>query len=147
MPTGLGVIGCLAEAAHPVAWPAPVVAGGECLDRGGGRCHRGGVCVGVRPAGQVGAVWPDAVPGGGTGARAIRLGPGQLGPRPRADPGPVGLTLGLVLFTDAAAVPFQALRRAHVVPIRLLAVGLPLTIGLGWLLGWPLLPGLSGWEL
>src|SRR5512143_1678878 len=67
------------------------------------------------------------------------------------DPEPIRalleLTLVLVLFTDAAAVPFQALRRAHALPIRLLAVGLPLTIGLSWLLAWPLLPGLSGWEL
>lgn len=67
------------------------------------------------------------------------------------DPEPIRalleLTLVLVLFTDAAAVPAQALRRAHALPIRLLAIGLPLTIGLGWLLAWPLLPGLSGWEL
>lgn len=67
------------------------------------------------------------------------------------DPEPIRalleLTLVLVLFTDAAAVPFQALRRAHALPVRLLAVGLPLTIGLGWLLAWPLLAGLSGWEL
>jgi NhaP-type Na+/H+ or K+/H+ antiporter len=31
--------------------------------------------------------------------------------------------------------------------LRLLGIGLPLTMALGWLVAWPLLPGLSVWEL
>ena len=55
--------------------------------------------------------------------------------------------LALLLFTDALAVQAKALRRDEFLPIRLLGAGLPLTIALGWLLAWPLLPGLSRWEL
>src|SRR5947208_260213 len=40
-------------------------------------------------------------------------------------------TLALVLFTDALSVQSKALRRDDFLPIRLLAVGLPLTIALG----------------
>ncbi|WUH89634.1 cation:proton antiporter [Streptomyces sp. NBC_00433] len=53
----------------------------------------------------------------------------------------------LVLFTDAAAIRIQDLRREEFLPLRLLVIGLPVTIALGWLVAWPLLPGLSTWEL
>jgi sodium/hydrogen antiporter len=56
-------------------------------------------------------------------------------------------TLALVLFTDALSVQSKALRRDDFLPIRLLAVGLPLTIALGWLFAWLLLPGLNIWEM
>ena len=56
-------------------------------------------------------------------------------------------TLALVLFTDALSVQSKALRRDDFLPIRLLAVGLPLTIALGWLFAWMLLPGLNIWEM
>lgn len=55
--------------------------------------------------------------------------------------------LALVLFSDAMAVPWQELRAAASLPGRLLGIGLPVSIAAGWLLAWPLLPGLSGWEL
>ncbi|MEU2832504.1 cation:proton antiporter [Streptomyces lavendulae] len=55
--------------------------------------------------------------------------------------------LVLVLFTDAAAIRLRDLRREEFLPLRLLVVGLPLTMALGWLLAWPLLPGLGVWEL
>ncbi|WP_406137152.1 cation:proton antiporter [Streptomyces anulatus] len=55
--------------------------------------------------------------------------------------------LVLLLFTDAAAIRTQDLRREEFLPVRLLAVGLPATIALGWLVAWPLLPGLGVWEL
>ncbi len=55
--------------------------------------------------------------------------------------------LALLLFTDALAIQAKALRRDEFLSIRLLGAGLPLTIALGWLLAWPLLPGLSRWEL
>ncbi|MFK0235325.1 cation:proton antiporter [Streptomyces vinaceus] len=55
--------------------------------------------------------------------------------------------LVLVLFTDAAAIRLRDLRREEFLPLRLLVVGLPLTMALGWLLAWPLLPGLTVWEL
>lgn len=57
------------------------------------------------------------------------------------------VTLALVLFTDALSVQSKALRRDDFLPIRLLAVGLPLTIALGWLFAWLLLPGLNIWEM
>ncbi|MEU1691684.1 cation:proton antiporter [Streptomyces hirsutus] len=55
--------------------------------------------------------------------------------------------LTLVLFTDAAAIRTGDLRREGFLPLRLLVVGLPVTMALGWLVAWPLLPGLGVWEL
>ncbi|NGN62643.1 hypothetical protein G5C51_01820 [Streptomyces sp. A7024] len=56
-------------------------------------------------------------------------------------------TLALVLFTDAMAVRRRDLVSGGYLPGRLLGIGLPLSIGAGWLLAWPLLPGLTMWEL
>ncbi|GGV06641.1 sodium:proton antiporter [Streptomyces litmocidini] len=55
--------------------------------------------------------------------------------------------LALILFTDAMTVRPRDLRSGGFLPGRLLGIGLPLTIGAGWLLAWPLLPGLTVWEL
>src|SRR3954447_16506402 len=52
-------------------------------------------------------------------------------------------TLALVLFTDASSVDLGALRREAGLPVRLLAVGLPLTIVLGTLVATGLFPGLT----
>jgi NhaP-type Na+/H+ or K+/H+ antiporter len=57
------------------------------------------------------------------------------------------LTLALVLFTDAAGADLGVLRRAKALPIRLLAIGLPLTILLGFGAGTLLLGDLSGLEV
>ncbi|MFH8623289.1 cation:proton antiporter [Streptomyces vietnamensis] len=59
----------------------------------------------------------------------------------------VEATLALVLLTDAMSVRRRDLRTGGFLPGRLLGIGLPLTIGAGWLLAWPLLPGLTAWEL
>ncbi|MEY9942884.1 cation:proton antiporter [Streptacidiphilus sp. MAP5-3] len=59
----------------------------------------------------------------------------------------VEAALTLVLFTDATTVRPADLRSGGALPGRLLSVGLILTIGAGWLLAWPLLPGLTVWEL
>lgn len=48
-------------------------------------------------------------------------------------------TLTVVLFSDASRLDFGALRREYVVPLRLLAIGLPLTIVAGALAGVALL--------
>ncbi|MCX5357948.1 cation:proton antiporter [Streptomyces sp. NBC_00124] len=53
----------------------------------------------------------------------------------------------LLLFADAARIRARDLRREEFLPLRLLAVGLPATMALGWLVAWPLLPGLGVWEL
>jgi NhaP-type Na+/H+ or K+/H+ antiporter len=45
------------------------------------------------------------------------------------------LTLALVLFTDAAGADLGVLRRTALLPLRLLFIGLPLTILLGYLIG------------
>jgi NhaP-type Na+/H+ or K+/H+ antiporter len=55
------------------------------------------------------------------------------------------LALVLLLFSDAARVDPKALR-ANPLPLRLLAIGLPLTIGLGTLLGLLVLTDLEAWE-
>lgn len=55
-------------------------------------------------------------------------------------------TLALVLFTDAASLDIGALRREAVMPLRLLVIGLPLTIALGALVAVPLLPELGLFE-
>jgi len=44
-------------------------------------------------------------------------------------------TLTLVLFADASRIDFAALRREYLVPVRLLGIGLPLTILAGWGVG------------
>ncbi|MGW5781743.1 cation:proton antiporter domain-containing protein [Streptomyces sp. NPDC003863] len=59
----------------------------------------------------------------------------------------VEAALVLVLLTDAMSVHRRDLRVGGFLPGRLLGIGLPLTIGAGWLLAWPLLPGLTAWEL
>jgi NhaP-type Na+/H+ or K+/H+ antiporter len=60
------------------------------------------------------------------------------------DPSPKGgtvrtlaeATLAIVLFSDAARIKLSALRRDYAVPLRLLGVGLPLTIAVGALLAY-----------
>lgn len=56
------------------------------------------------------------------------------------------LTLVLVLFTDAARIDLRLLLREHNLPLRLLAVGLPLTIGLGTVVAVGVFPGLTLFE-
>lgn len=56
------------------------------------------------------------------------------------------LTLILVLFGDAARIDWFALRRELGLPVRLLAIGMPLTVGLGALIAKWLLPELSWLE-
>ena len=57
----------------------------------------------------------------------------------------VELTLVWVLFSDAARLPVQELRRDGGRYLRLLGVGLPLTIVLGWVLAAWFFPGLGLW--
>ncbi len=57
----------------------------------------------------------------------------------------VEVTLVWVLFADAARVPVQELRHDLAPCVRLLGVGLPLTIVAGWALASWLLPGLNLW--
>ncbi len=52
-------------------------------------------------------------------------------------------TLVVVLFSDASGIDIAALRRDYVVPLRLLAIGLPLTIVAGALAGVAVLGDLS----
>ncbi len=56
------------------------------------------------------------------------------------------LTLVLVLFTDASRINLGLLRRQHDLPVRLLAVGMPLTVVLGGLAALWLFPGFTLWE-
>jgi NhaP-type Na+/H+ or K+/H+ antiporter len=55
-------------------------------------------------------------------------------------------TLALVLFADASRIDFGRLRREFSVPVRLLGVGLPLTIALGALAAGVIFDVLSFWE-
>lgn len=57
----------------------------------------------------------------------------------------VEVTLVWVLFSDAARLPVRELRRDAGRYLRLLAVGLPLTIALGWGLAAWFFPGLGLW--
>jgi len=57
------------------------------------------------------------------------------------------LTLAVVLFTDSANANLRVLRRFEAIPVRLLVIGLPLTILLGCVVGWLLFPGLGGFEI
>ncbi len=56
------------------------------------------------------------------------------------------LTLTLVLFTDASRLNLRALRQDYPLPVRLLGVGLPLTIGLGAVAAKALFGGLTWLE-
>ena len=56
------------------------------------------------------------------------------------------LTLVLVLFTDASRIDLRILRREHNIPIRMLIIGLPLTIILGGLFAAGLFQQLTFWE-
>jgi sodium/hydrogen antiporter len=53
------------------------------------------------------------------------------------------ITLTLVLFADASRISLRALRHEFAVPLRLLAIGLPLTIIAGALIGAAVIPGVS----
>lgn len=56
------------------------------------------------------------------------------------------LTLVLVLFTDAARIDLRLLRREHNLPIRLLVIGMPLTIVVGALVAALVFNALTFWE-
>ncbi|MFN8035443.1 MAG: cation:proton antiporter [Acidimicrobiia bacterium] len=68
----------------------------------------------------------------------------------RADSAPVRAlaeaTLTFVLFSDASRIDLRRLRREYGLPVRLLAVGLPLTIALGTVVAMPMFPALTGIE-
>lgn len=50
------------------------------------------------------------------------------------------LTLAIVLFSDAAKANLKILREYEALPMRLLLIGLPLTVMAGWLVGYWLFP-------
>jgi len=52
-------------------------------------------------------------------------------------------TLTFVLFADASRISLRALRTQFAVPVRLLGIGLPLTIAVGALVGAVILPGVG----
>ena len=56
------------------------------------------------------------------------------------------ITLAVVLFTDASRIRLKLLRQEYKLPLRLLAIGLPLTILLGAALGLILFEQLNFWE-
>ncbi len=55
-------------------------------------------------------------------------------------------TLVFVLFTDASRIDLKLLRHQYHLPLRLLGIGLPLTIGLGCVLAMVIFPDLNLWE-
>ncbi len=55
------------------------------------------------------------------------------------------VALAVVLFADASRVHVRALRRDVGLPLRLLAIGLPLTIGVGTALAFGIIPGIGLW--
>ncbi len=57
------------------------------------------------------------------------------------------LTLALILFTDAASPNFAVLRKNIQIPMRLLLVGLPLTIAVCYLVGVVLFGPMAGFEI
>jgi sodium/hydrogen antiporter len=56
------------------------------------------------------------------------------------------IALAIVLFTDAAQTHLSALRQNEALPLRLLGVGMPLTIALGTAIAALVLTGLTFWE-
>lgn len=51
------------------------------------------------------------------------------------------VTLIVILFTDASMIRLKALKREYGIPLRLLAIGLPLTMALGYFIALPMFPG------
>ena len=56
------------------------------------------------------------------------------------------LTLILVLFTDAARIDLDRVRRDHNLPMRMLLIGLPVTMAAGMIVATALFPTFSLWE-
>jgi sodium/hydrogen antiporter len=56
------------------------------------------------------------------------------------------IALAIVLFTDAAGINLSALRQDEGVPLRLLGIGMPLTIALGTIIAALVLTDLTFWE-
>ena len=56
------------------------------------------------------------------------------------------LTLIMILFEDASRINLSLLRKHYQIPARLLAIGMPLTIGLGAIIAVILFPNFSIWE-
>src|SRR5215211_6028219 len=56
------------------------------------------------------------------------------------------IALAIVLFTDAARTNLSTLRQNEGLPLRLLGIGMPLTIALGTVVAALLLTGLTFWE-
>jgi NhaP-type Na+/H+ or K+/H+ antiporter len=79
---------------------------------------------------------------GPDGLGVLRLDIGGEGLRVLAE-----LTLAMVLFTDAANADFSVVRRNLGLPERLLGIGLPLTIVLGFLLAAIMFPSLETLEI
>ena len=57
------------------------------------------------------------------------------------------ITLMLILFTDASLIDLKRLRQEYWIPLRLLAIGLPLTMALGYFIAGVFFPGVSLWML
>ena len=57
------------------------------------------------------------------------------------------LTLAIVLFTDAAGADLKVLSRVRELPMRLLGIGLPLTIALGFGVGYVLFDAMTAIEI
>ncbi|AYN10850.1 sodium:proton antiporter [Pseudomonas alloputida] len=57
------------------------------------------------------------------------------------------LTLSIVLFNDAAKANLAQLRQSRSLPLRLLTLGLPLTLIAGWLAAWLMFPRMPWLEM
>ena len=57
------------------------------------------------------------------------------------------VTLVLILFTDASGIDLRSLVKEYRIPLRLLFIGLPLTMVLGLLLAMPLFSGMGLWTM
>lgn len=55
------------------------------------------------------------------------------------------VTLLLILFTDASTIDLKRLRREYQIPLRLLSIGLPLTMALGYFIGVWMFPWMNPW--
>jgi sodium/hydrogen antiporter len=136
VPPDLGDAKCPAVAdAAPVKWEIPIIAAALLLVAGVSRRLTDTVFTPAMAFVLIGLLAGPLV------FDQVTSGPATATVRTLAE-----ATLAVVLFADASRIKLRLLREEYTVPLRLLGVGLPLTIAAGTALAAAIFTSLSAWE-